>query len=152
MSASAQRIRLMADMRAEAMATATGVEMVEQVSCLSCWSSWKISVSSLTLSSHCFITTLLYRTILSFIFTHSPSQSCKKIKSKAERELTKGGTNLQHNASHILYLFLALFFSSPHNPHRNSHRLSHTFSFKGHQTGRCFDMTEEAVQIILTNC
>ncbi len=97
MSASAQRITLSADTRAEVMVTAGDEmrwdemrwdEMVEQVSRLS-WSSWRIFVSSLTLSSHCSIAPLLYRTILSFIITQmsiiGPPLSCKKQMSEQQR-------------------------------------------------------------------
>lgn len=167
MSANAQRITLSADTRAEAMVTAGDEmrwdEMVEQVSLLSCWSSWRIFVSSLTLSSHCSITPLLYRTILSFIITQMsiivPPLSCKKQMSKQQRlwpgqntflffwrraEFTAQCIPFCVSVPRSLFLFSAW-------THIETLTDSHTFSLKGQQTGKCFDMTEEAVQINLTN-
>lgn len=166
MSASAQSITLSTDTRAEVMVTAGDEmrwdEMVEQVSRLS-WSSWRIFVSSLTLSSHCSIAPLLYRTILSFIITQmsiiGPPLSCKKQMSEQQRLwpgqkiflFLKEG-RIYGTMHHILCICSSLSFPLLRlSPHRNSHRLSQTFSLGGQQTGKCFDMTEEAVQINLTN-
>ncbi len=118
---------------------------------------WMIFVSSLTLSSHCSIAPLLYRTILSFIIAQMsiivPPLSCKKQVSKQQRlwpgqktfVFLKEG-QIYGTMYHILCICSSLSFPLLRlNPHRNSHRLSHTFSLKGQQTGKCFDMTEEAV-------
>lgn len=71
-----------------------------------CWNkrwvcSWKIFVSFLTLSSHLSITTLLYRTILSFIITcHSPSPSCN-FKAEAGPEVVNWTKDLFFFDGHV---------------------------------------------------
>lgn len=130
----------------------SGDELLEQVSRLSCW---RIFVSSLTLSFHCSIAPLLYRTILSFIITQMsiivPPLSCKQQVSKQQRLWPGQNTFfflkeglIYGTMHHILCICSSLSFPLLRlNPHINSHR--HTFSLKGQQTGKCFDMTEEAV-------